>query len=703
VVLPQDGTEATEPVPIEPEMDHADGHPPWFGSEFFRLDSGVFLPPSFGPVPEDYRLGVGDELIVDVWGDAEFRLERIVDRDGAVILPRAGRVVCAGRTLADVDRTVREQLARHHASIGSSLDDAAASTWLRVTLGRLRPIRVFVVGAVARPGSYELNSVSTILTALYAAGGPAEGGSLRHVRLVRNGETAAELDLYVYLLGGDRSGDARLREGDTVFLPDRELGVEVTGAVRRPQRYEMTPAEDLGDLIRYAGGFAATASPAVVHLRRILPPAARRPGEPDIVQIDVPFDADAMRPRQPESGRLLDGDVVTVAGIDTTLGEWVRIEGRVKRPGTYQMRPGLDLTDLVESAHGLWPDALTEWVVIDRTSARREFSTLTVPLGDVLAGAAEPVPLLAQDVVRVFPRWETRDRPLVHISGEVHHPLSVEFRQGMTLRDLVLRSGGLKQGANPLRAEISRMRMSAVADPDTSRQPTQTVDVLQVELGEDFLMRTDTVELAPRDRVAVRRLPWWESQYTVNVAGEVFYPGEFSLERRDETLSAVLRRAGGLKPTAYPTGARVVRSKDEVGNIAIDLERALAEPGSQYDIILEPGDRIIVPNRMYTVRVLGEVGFPTSLVHEAGQDIDYYVRRAGGYLENADKKRTRVVHPNGLSLPNKGESPVVAGSTIVVPLKPPPEGPGKMETARDITAILAGVATIWLVIDATTR
>ena len=675
--------------------------PVWFGADFFDLDAGVFQPPSFGPTPADYRLGVGDEVVVDVWGEVELRLTRIIDRDGTIILPQAGQVICAGLTVAELDQAIREKLARSHGGIGRDASDQDAKSFLQVGLGRLRPIRVFVVGVAERPGSYELNSVSTVLTALYAAGGPAAGGSMRHVRLMRDGQQVVELDLFGYLLGGDRSGDERLREGDTIYIPDRALGVRIEGSVRRPMNYELRPGETAADLVRFAGGFTAEAAIARLQVRRILLPAERRPGQPDLVVLDIRLDPETGAVVEPGDGLLRDGDVVTVDVVSERIDQWIEIRGQAKRPGRYQLQPGMTVADALAAAGGLWPDALDEWASIDRTSPAGELFTLTVPLADLLAGQVPSVPLQSRDVIIVFSKWGTRDRPRVHISGEVYSPLSILFREGMTLRDLVLRAGGLKHGANPLRAEIARIRRTAVADPDTASRPLQTVDVLQIEMGDDILDDPDSPLLEAWDRVAIRQLPWWETQQTVYLVGEVFFPGEFSLERKGEHLSSVINRAGGLKPTAYPIGARVMRSKDGVGNIAIDLGRALAEPGSQFDIILETGDRIIVPHRMYTVKVTGEVGFPTSLVHEQGKNIDFYVLSAGGYLRNADKNRTRVVHPNGRSLPNQGGSQVIAGSTIIVPLKPPPEGRSNLEIAKDITAIVAGLATVWLIVDST--
>lgn len=671
--------------------------PHYFGDNFFQLDAGVFTPPSFGPVSEDHRLGVGDEIVINVWGGVDLQLTRVVDRDGTIILPRVGKVTCAGRTLGEVDKSIRQRLAETHSSIDVN-EDGKGDTHVEVTLGELRAIRVFVVGQATRPGSYELSSVSTVLTALYAAGGPSETGTYRAIEVVRGGQTVGTFDLYTYLMGGSRAQDITLQEGDTVFIGDRGSSVHVTSGVRRPMFYEMKEGEGLADLITYAGGFSATAAPAVIHISRILPPALRQPGQPDHVFLDVPFDAAALRAANGNKVPVLDGDVVRIDDIDTRQDNWVEVQGSVKRPGRYEFRPEMTVTDLLNAAGGLWPDALTERAVIDRTSPEREFSSLDVPLGKVLAGETGPVALQAMDVLHVFARWETQIRPQVHITGQVFKPLDVDYREGMTLRDLILKAGGLKEGADWLRAEVSRLDLNAVRNADTAAQPEQTTSVVIVELGTDFLTRQDSFLLKPYDRVAIRQLPWWEMQRTVTVRGEVFYPGVFSLERKDERLSSILNRAGGLQPGAYLLGARVVRKEDGVGNIALDLEKALAEPGTQFDIILQDGDEIVIPDQMFTVKVVGEVGFPTSLVWEDGKKIDYYVDRAGGYLEKADKGKSRVVWPNGMSLPNKGGSKVVAGSTIIVPVEPPPEGRDTWTTIRDISSIVASLATVWLIV-----
>jgi protein involved in polysaccharide export with SLBB domain len=672
-----------------------------FGANFFHLDAGVFQPPSFGPVPADYRLGVGDELVIHAWGEVDFQLTRVVDRDGTIILPRSGKVTCAGRTLGETEASIRDQLARSHASIdGAQAGSGGGATQVEVTLGQLRPIRIYVIGEATRPGSYQLSSASTVLTALYAAGGPAETGSFRDIRLMRGSQTVATLDLYDYLVRGERKGDRLLQEGDTVFIPDRQRRVQVTGPVRRPMYYEMTAGEDLIDLLDYAGGLTPQAVPDLVHIRRVLAAADRKPGQPDHVFLDVALQDGKPAPGSPAS-TLLDGDHVVVDAIGERLDRYVDVRGSVKVPGRYEFREGQTVADLVAMAGGLWPDAMTDKAVIDRTSPSGDLFSITVPLAGTIDGSQPPVPLQTRDMLHVFARWELQQRPQVFITGEVYEPVSPQWRNGMTLRELVLKAGGLKDSANLLQAEVSRLLSDAVMSTDITKRPEQTVEVINVPLGADFLARDDGFMLLPYDRVAIRRLPWWEMQQTVMIRGEVFFPGQFSLERKDERLSMLVGRAGGLRPDAYLEGARVQRKQDGVGNVAIDLAKALREPGGEYDIILQDGDEVIIPDRMFTVKVVGEVGFPTSLVWEEGKKINWYVNRAGGFLEKADKGKSRVVWPNGMSLPNKGGSKVIAGSTIIVPRKAPPEGESTLSKLKEISGILAGLATVWLVIDRT--
>lgn len=666
-----------------------------FGADFFRGDPSQFGAESFGPVPGDYLLGPGDEVTVDVWGEVEFRYERLVDRSGAIILPKAGRIPCANRTLDQVGRSIREALSRSYSGIDPSGE--GGNTFVETSLGRLRAIRVFVVGEVERPGGYELSSVATVFTALFAAGGPGASGSMRNVSLMRGGEEVGQLDLYDYLLSGDRSGDLILRAGDTVYVPSREITVDVSGAVRRPMAFELREGEGLTDLLHFAGGFESDANTSVVHVDRILPPAERRPNQPDRVQLDLDVTAAA-------NVTLADGDILTVSRIPERLTNWVEIRGNVKQPGRYEFHEGLTVAELVARAGGLWKDTLLERAVLDRIDEEGNYSSTEVALGRALDPSGIQIPLRNRDTLQVFSSWDLKDRPRVEITGEVRNPGGFDWRQGMTLRDLVLKAGGFALGADLLHAEVARLKVDAIEQRDPDMPPGQVVDVFKIALGEDWLESGPGLELEPWDVVAIRRLPFWQRQRTVSVRGEVTYPGRYVLDRPDERLSSVIARAGGLRSTAYAEGARIVRGLDQIGNVALDLREALEDSGGDHDLILESGDQILVPPMPYTVKVTGAVNFTTSVIWEEGKDIGDYVSRAGGRAENADKWKTHVVYANGESRPIKRFWPdpeVRPGSTIVVPVKPPPVGDGKLGTMREIASIIASVAMVWLVVDST--
>jgi protein involved in polysaccharide export with SLBB domain len=666
-----------------------------FGSSFFRLGPELFQSPSFGPVPENYPLGIGDQVFIDVWGEVEFLEERIVDRDGTIILPKGGKILCAGRSLSDVEKEVRRRLSGSYSGI--AVNGEGGDTFISVSLGKLRAIRVFVVGEAQRPGAYELGSLSTIFTALYAAGGPGDAGSFRTINLIRNGQTVGSLDLYDYLLEGRRGDDIFLREGDTIYVPSRKRTVVLSGAVKRPRHFELAEEETLGNLLRFGGGFQAGASVELLHLQRILPPEDRRPELPDRVHLDIDS-------RNLEF-TLADGDIIEVSHIGERVGNWVEILGNVKRPGRYEYTSEMSVVDLVALAGGPWRDTLEERALLDRVDESQRRYTTDFHLGRQLAREDEAITLLPMDQLKVFSLWELTDRTSLVVSGEVRNPGNFEYRELCTLRDLILKAGGLLESADLLNAEIFRLDRSSMESRRTGQSPDRYVDVIKVPLGDDWLSKAESFPLMPHDHIAIRKLPWWELQRQVEVRGELFFPGNYSLEHAETRLSNIVASAGGLKCTADILGARIDRKQDDIGVIGLELGKALVNPGGQHDPVLAPGDVITIPPISNTVKVVGAVRFATSATFISGRSLREYVEMAGGFAEGADGGKAHVVYPNGISRPLRWfglkQPKILPGSTIVIPWEKPSDSDGKLETLREIASIFASLATVWLVIERT--
>jgi len=662
-----------------------------FGADLFALSPSTFTPPLYGPIDPDYRLGPGDEIVIDVWGDAVFRLEKIVNREGNVLLPDVGQVSLQGLTLLGAKERVRARLSKAYS--GFSKDPP--TTFLDLSLGKLRPIKVFVVGEVRRPGAYDLSAASTVFHALYFAGGPGPDGTMREVRVLRGNAEVARLDVYGYLLSGTREGDVRLESDDTIFVPVRGKTVTVHGEIVRPAAYELRGDETLVDVVRMAGGVTARTYLDRLHVERVLPPAERRARGEDreVVDVDLAAVLDGR-----ETFQLRDLDDLQFLPITGYERNYVVLEGSVRRPGTYELREGMRISDLIAAADGLRGETYRERAFVVRTREDLVRQTLAFDLDRALQHDPDEDLLLAPwDEVTVFSIWDLKDRDRVSVFGAVRRPGEYELTEDMTLGDLLLKAGGFQEYAYPVEVEVSRVY------PDEP-EATRIADTFRVEVGEDFLGAGElpSFRLQKHDDVFVRNKPHWELQRNVTVEGEVLFPGRYTLRSPTERLVDVIERAGGLLPTAYPDGFRLDREADDVGPVSVDLRRALQRPDSDDNIVLREGDSMTIPERPMTVRVSGAVGFPTSLVYEKGKGIDYYVGNAGGYLDEAKKGEVRVVYSTGRSAKVKRFAPdprPEPGSHIIVPPKRPDEGIHWGETIADVAQILASLATTYLVID----
>lgn len=673
-----------------------------FGYEIFSYSPTTFEPLAAGPVDPDYPIGPGDEVIVTLWGDNEFTHAAIVNREATINVPDIGQVVLNGMTLAQAKRAITERLG----AVYSGIRARRPTTFVDVTLGKLRTVQVFILGDVVRPGGYTISSVSTVLNALYSAGGPTPRGSMRDVRIIRHNEVYRHVDLYGYILTGSKAEDVRLQSGDVVFIPPVGKMVAMLGEVHRPAIYELAPGERFQALLRLSGGVNSTALLSRALVDRVVPFAERDSlAGQDRVALDLPLrEALADSTRDPE---MVDRDIVRIFRVGDIRKNTVAIAGNgVYHGGTFAWRPGMHASDLVRQAGGLTPDAYLERGLIVRTDEKRERrgSAFNVGRAMVAAGAGEDDPELQPlDELTVQSMWDLRDRHTVGISGSVRKPGTYEYLEGMTVMDLIFRAGGLLESASPLEAEVARVDSTTMA-------AKKGATIFKVPISRDYVYGggggIDTsFTLRQWDQVAVREIPDWELQRSVSITGEVLYPGSYALRSRDERLSSVLARAGGLKPTAYPRAAKFVRNKDGAGRLAVDVADVALKRGRRYDLVLEDGDSIYIPREPKTVKVVGAVGLPSSVLWEHGKKLGYYVEQAGGYTDESDKGRTKLIQPNGRIKGPKNNwfdpSPE-AGALVIVPKLGPQE---KKETLKDIativTIITGAVTTIFIAHEAT--
>jgi protein involved in polysaccharide export with SLBB domain len=677
-----------------------------FGADVFRRTTTQFLPTLSGPVPADYRLGPGDVLVLILTGDVELAHSLTVTREGFVLIPQVGQVPVANLTLEQLRSTLYTRLGRVYSGVTRS---ASATTRFDITVANVRAVQVYVVGEVAQPGAYQISSLGTVLTALYAAGGVTNGANTRRVEVRRAGRSAAEFDLYDYLLRGDTRNDIRLETGDVVFVPVHGTRAAVRGAVLRPAIYELKASETLTDLILAAGGFRADAVRRRLSIERIVPPAQRRPDAPPRVVIEVPAAGDSTVPPL----ALADGDIVTVDSLPLrAVRNFVEIRGSVYQPGRYGLEPGMTLSRLVALAGGFRPATYAGRAHIERlgeADSTRSMVPVTLPRDSGTAWSDDPS-LREYDIVTIYGRPEMRDSIQVAIAGMVTRPGRFLWREGMTLRDLVLMARGPRVGASLLEAEIARLPLD--------RTQGQMATTIRVPLDSTYLFDRDSlgryigppglpfppsgapdVVLEPYDNVLILRQPDFELQRSIEILGEVRYPGTYALRMKDERLADLVERVGGLTPRAYPEGIRFVRAVGAAGRINIDLPRAMRDRESRDNIILQPGDSIHIPEYAPSVRVAGAVNSPGSVLWQRGKPLSYYIDAAGGTARLAVGSRASVRQPDGevetrrrVLLLFRDDPEPGPGSDVFVPARSPDEP--RSDWGQMVTTSMAFMASL---------
>lgn len=652
-----------------------------YGHQVFNSQSLTFEPSENLATPQNYRLGPGDEVVIDIWGTSEDHMRQTISPEGSIMISQIGPVYLNGLTIKDANQHIKSAFSRKYAGMND------AETDIQVTLGQVRTIQVDILGEVATPGTFRMSPFSSVFHALYRAGGINDIGSLRNIQVLRNGKKVAGVDIYDYLFKGKTSGNIRLQEGDVIIVPPYEQLVNIDGNVKRPMYYEIKPDETVKSLLDYAGGFTGDAYGGMVRLSR------QSGTENELYNIDRGEFA---------TYRLQDGDIITVGTILDRYANRVELKGAVYRPGMFAIGDGLKtVRDLIDKADGVTEDAYTDRVLLYREGPEKQLEVVALDLKDILRGAAPDITLKRNDMLVISSVNELEERGDVYIGGQVARPGAYPYAANSTVEDLIFQAGGLLEGASTARVDISRR----IVDPSATEATNQLAQEFTVSIENGLAVgKGKGFRLKPYDRVEVRRSPGYAPQETVAIDGEVLFAGTYTLRKRNERLSEFVTRAGGLIDGAYIKGAHLSRrlSESELAarkealrlamsnnsenmgdsiaidkidlsnmyNVGINLEKALANPGSDYDLVLMPGDSLYVPEKQSTVKISGDVMFPNDVIYEPGKKLSHYINQAGGYGQRAKKGKAFIVYMNGTVARAKRNTPIEPGCHIIVPSKP---------------------------------
>ena len=645
-----------------------------FGHDIFNNKLLSFEPNMNIATPQDYVLGPGDQLVIDVYGASQKSYQLTVSPEGTVTVPDYGPINVSGMTVAAANSRVR-----------SSLGSRYSSSSVKLSVGQTRTILVNVMGEVVSPGTYHLSAFASVFHALYAAGGIRDLGTLRNIRVLRGGHLVTVVDIYEYILNGRLAGNIRLKDGDVIQVGTYDCLVNITGNVKRPMYYEMRSTESVSTLLKYAGGFTGDAYQKSVRL-------VRKTGDRySVFNIDE-FDQ--------SSFRVADGDAVKVDAMLDRFENMVEVKGAVFRPG--QFRLGEQVTtvrSLIEQADGLTEDAFTAHGVLHRMRADRSLEIISVDVAGIMAGTVADIPLVNEDVLFIPTQTELINSRYVTIEGEVLSPGEYQWAANMTLEDLVMKAGGLTDAASVAKVDVSRR----LVDPKATKSGSELAKTYTFALKEGFVIDgTPGFTLEPYDIIQVFRSPGYRTPRQVSIEGEVNFAGRFTLEKKNQRLSDLVQRAGGITADAYVEGARLERRMDEterarlqmamqtarlskdskdsvslekvnmsdVYTVGIHLDEALKHPGGDDDLVLREGDRLIIPEYEGTVKISGDVMYPNTVAFEGDKGYKWYVRQAGGFGERAKKKKTYVVYPNGTMAQVNHGAKITPGCEIIVPSKP---------------------------------
>ncbi len=734
-------------------MDEEKADSTLFGSNlFFQKNRKLSFEPSLNQAtPKNYILGPGDLIYVDIYGESEKYYEATVNPEGSILLDNIGMIAVSGKTIEASEGIIKNRVATFYTGLSGS----NPKTFLQVSLGNVKTIKVHILNEVRLPGTFTLSAFSTVFNALYAAGGPSDKGTLRAIQLIRNNKKIAEIDVYELLINGTANLDVQLQDQDVILVNPYLARVKVMGEVKRPLVFEVTPEDNLEDVLRFAGGFTDLAFKDRISISRI---TGNQRSISDVYSNQLGL------------FNLKGGDEISVYRIIDRYTNRIQIKGAVFRPGIFSLTEGLTLTQLIKNADGLKGDAYTQRASILRTKGDLSSEVLEVNLLAVLEGRQADVVLQREDVIRISSIYDVQNERYIQILGEVKRPGTYPYASGMTPEELILTAGGLQESANIKDIEIARR----LEDSDSGTLS----DIITTSINSDLSFNPNAISLEPFDQVIVRKRANFTMQRLVSVEGQVNSPGLFAIQTSVDRISDLVKRAGGVNQFAYTKGATLIRKteffnteseqvrrqknlealrvllkenppnpeaqeellirlfrdlpkekveiKDSTANnakresldqiaaetpgvavkfketeaVAINLEKILANPGSEEDLVLEEGDILNVPKLLQTVRMRGDVVYPTTLRHEQGRGLRFYINGAGGFDRGANRKQTYVVYANGAVKRTKGlfgvrSYPAVEpGAEVIIPSK----GPKVPLRLGDLVGVTTGLATLALVL-----
>lgn len=662
-----------------------------FGYDMFSLPASTFEPVMNIATPPSYILGPGDEIVVTVWGETKLNYQLAINREGNVVVPEVGPVGANGSTITEF----KQRLLQRMAAIYSGLDAkyGKPNTFLDVSLGKIRTLQVFVLGEVIKPGGYAISAFSTTFHALYLSGGPTANGTLREVQVLRKGTTLPPIDIYDYVIRGDNSKDHRLLDGDIVFVKPAGKRVALVGGVVRPAIYEMKGKETLGDLIALAGGVRFDAYFNRVHIERVVPFAEREKYDKNILDIDVKFQS--LSELQKSNYSLEDGDVVTVFRISDFVQNRVSITGNVNKPGTFELREGMRIRDLIREADSLRPNTFGKRGTLFRMlpNLRREIRAFS-PAGALANEPDQNILLQNQDSVVLYTESQFFPQQTVSIAGAVRNPGTYTRSENMTVADLVVLAGGLTENAALNEWEVSRIDTTELGKISKVFTFNASLQYWEARDGQAFPLEDFDFVFIPTD-------PRFTHNRLVKLTGYVMSPGVYSIRYEGEHLAELIQRAGGLRPGAYLAASRFTRVKNNTGLIPLDFERALRDTTSRDNVVLTEGDSIHVAFHDDVVYVKGEVFLPSAILYKRGESVEYYIRQAGGYKQEADESRVAAFLPGGKKWEPGwffiGDPELPPGSTIIVP-KVIEKEDKTLPTLGNLATILASLAAITVAI-----